>query len=90
MPWPLDNEPIPAEDAETTSTWFTVKTYHKKNVEQREEFYRRDGDGTITVTDGFRFAEYRVETTDGNWPEFRFTSCPGGSADLDSIDLNSC
>jgi hypothetical protein len=70
--------------------WFTVKTYHKKNVEQREIFYRQEGEGEITVTDGFRWAEYRVETNDDDWPQFKFTNCPGGSDDLDSIDLNCC
>jgi hypothetical protein len=90
MVWPLDNEP--AEDAvETESTYWTVKTYYKKNVEQHEYFYNRELKGAeIIVKDGYRFAEYTVETNDGNPPEFNFTQCPGGSDDPDSIDLNSC
>ena len=31
-----------------------------------------------------------METTDGNPPEFVFQACPGGTEDLDSVDLNSC
>jgi hypothetical protein len=71
-------------------TWYTVKTYHKKNVEQHEYFIHRETGATICVKDGYRFAEYNVETNDDNPPEFNFTPCPGGSADADSIDLNSC
>lgn len=88
MPWPLDNEP--AEVEETTSTWFTIKTYYKKSCEQHEYFSHPDYEGRIKVTDGFRFAEYRVETNDGNFPQIDFTSVPGGNDALDSIDLNSC
>ena len=87
MPWPLDNEPEEVTE-ETTSTWWTVKTYYKKNVEQHEHFINRETGGHILVKDGFRFAEYNVETNDGNPPEFNFTQCPGGSDDADSIDLN--
>ena len=71
--------------------WWTVKTYYKKNVEQHEYFLNRKIDGAkIIVKDGYRWAEYSVETSDDNPPEFNFTPCPGGSADADSIDLNSC
>jgi hypothetical protein len=91
MPWPLDNEPAEAVvDAELTSTWWTVKTYYKKNCEQHEHYTHPDYEKPIIVQEGFRWAEFRVETTDGNPPEFEFQACPGGSADLDSVDLNSC
>jgi hypothetical protein len=44
--------------------FWTVKTYHKKNVEQHDHFLRRSGAGKIIVKDGFRWAEFRVETDD--------------------------
>lgn len=89
MPWPFDNEPA-EQSADATSTWWTVKTYYKKNCEQHELFVHDDYANPIRVQEGFRWTEYRVETTDGNPPEFVFQACPGGSADLDSVDLNSC
>ncbi len=67
--------------------FWTVKTYHKKNVEQHEHFLRRSGAGKIIVKDGFRWAEFRVETEDDNFPEFEFTEVPGGNGDVDSLDL---
>jgi hypothetical protein len=70
--------------------WYTVKTYHKKNVEQHEYFRHSETGASILVKDGFRFAEYNVETSDDNPPEFNFTQCPGGNEATDSIDLNSC
>lgn len=75
---------------ETKSKWWTVKTYYKKSCEQHEYFTHSDYNGPIIVKDGFRFCTYNVETNDGEFPQFEFTNCPGGSADLDSIDLNSC
>lgn len=68
--------------------YWTVKTYHKKNCEQREIFLQRDGDGKITVTDGFRWCEYTVETSDDNFPQFEFQVMPGGTPDKDSLDMN--
>jgi hypothetical protein len=69
--------------------WFTVKTYHKKSCEQHEYYVQRTGSGKILVKDGYRFCEYQIETNDDKFPDFKFTNCPGGSADKDSIDLNS-
>lgn len=69
------------------ATW-TVKTYHKKNVEQHEYFVQRTGNGRIKVVDGFRWAEYQVTTTDDNFPEFEFTEVPGGNGAVDSLDMN--
>jgi len=74
---------------ETTSKWWTVRTHYKKSCEQHEYFVQRDGDGRITVTDGFRFCTYNVETNDGEFPKFEFTTVPGGNAAKDSLDLNS-
>jgi hypothetical protein len=93
MAWPYgpDEDVALAEPAtECKSRWWTVKTYYKKSCEQHEYYVQNDGTGRIVVKDGFRSAEYRVETNDGQFPKFDFTNCPGGSADLDSIDLNSC
>lgn len=89
MAWPNGPDDV-NDNVETTSTWWTVKTYYKKNVEQHEHFINRETGGHILVKDGFRFAEYNVETNDGNPPEFNFRQCPGGSDAPDSIDLNSC
>ena len=71
--------------------WYTVRTHYKKSCEQHEHFYHRNIDGAkIIVKDGYRSAEFQVETNDDKFPEFNFTNCPGGSADLDSVDLFSC
>ena len=70
--------------------FWTVKTYHKKNVEQHEHFVQRDGTGRIKVTDGFRWASFRIETDDDNFPQFEFTEVPGGNGAKDSLDLFSC
>ena len=66
-----------------------VKTYHKKNVEQHEHFIQREGNGRIVVKDGFRWATFRVTTTDDNFPEFEFEEVPGGNGDCDSLNLFS-
>ena len=66
-----------------------VKTYHKKNVEQHEYFVQREGEGRIKVTDGFRWATFRVTTTDNNFPEFEFEEVPGGNGAKDSLNLFS-
>ncbi len=74
---------------ESKSKWWTVKTYHKKNCEQHEYFVQREGEGRIKVVDGFRWCTYSVETNDGEFPQFEFTTVPGGNAAKDSIDMNS-
>jgi hypothetical protein len=68
---------------------WTVKTYHKKNVEQHEHFLQRGGNGHIKVIDGFRFAEFTIETSDDEFPDFEFTEVPGGNGAKDSLDLFS-
>ena len=70
--------------------WWTIKTYYKKSCEQIEYFRNRSNDGVVTVRDGYRYAEYRVETDDGEFPDIDFTEVPGGNGQMDSIDLNSC
>ena len=68
--------------------FWTVKTYHKKNVEQHEHFRHRGSDAHIKVIDGYRFAEFTVETDDDEFPKFEFTEVPGGNGDCDSLDMN--
>jgi len=67
--------------------FWTVKTYHKKNVEQHEHFVKRDGNGRIKVIDGYRWAEFTIETDDDEFPQFEFTEVPGGNGAKDSLDL---
>ena len=93
MTWPNgpDEDIAVVEPAtESKSKWWTIKTYYKKSCEQHEHFIQNDGPGRIKVTDGFRFAEYTVETNDGEFPRIEFTTVPGGNGACDSIDLNSC
>ena len=54
MPWPFDNTPAVAEETATTSTWWTVKTYYKKSVEQHEHYTHDDYNNPIVVKEGFR------------------------------------
>jgi hypothetical protein len=69
---------------------WNVCTYHKKNVQEVETYDQREGDGKVTVTNGFRFGEWSVETSDDNPPEFEFTEVPGGDGKKDSIDMLNC
>ncbi|CAB4125934.1 hypothetical protein UFOVP181_304 [uncultured Caudovirales phage] len=71
------------------ATW-TIKTYYKKSCQEVEFWVRREGEGKITVTNGFRFGEWTVETTDDNFPEFEFTEVPGGDGKKDSINMLDC
>ena len=87
MPWPLDNTPESTEPNESKSRWWTVKTYYKKSCEQHEYFVQREGEGRIKVIDGFRFCEFNVETNDGKFPRFEFTTVPGGNDAKDSLDM---
>ena len=91
MAWPNGPDEVTAEvvATESKSKWWTVKTYYKKSCQEVEQFHNRENDGKITITNGFRWCEYNVETNDGEFPKFSFTNCPGGSADKDSMDLNS-
>ena len=68
---------------------WTIRTHYKKSCEQREFFYRREGDGKIISTDGFRRCEYTIETTDDKFPDIQFEEMPNGDGKKDSLDLNS-
>lgn len=68
---------------------WTIRTHYKKSCEQREFFVQREGNGKITVTDGFRRCEYTIETNDDEFPDIQFTEMPNGDGKKDSIDLNS-
>ena len=67
-----------------------VKTHYKKSVQEVETYVQRDGEGKVTVTNGFRWGEWSVETSDDNPPEFEFTFVPGGDGKKDSIDMLNC
>jgi hypothetical protein len=69
--------------------FWTVETYYKKSVEQHEHYVQREGTGRITVTDGYRRATFRVETSDDNFPKFEFVEVPGGDGKKDSLDMYS-
>ena len=69
---------------------WTVKTHYKKNVQEVEMYRLRDSDGKVTVTNGFRWGSWSVETSDDNPPEFEFTFVPGGDGQKDSIDMLNC
>lgn len=71
------------------ATW-TVSTYYKKNVQEVETYNQRNGEGKVTVTNGYRWGNWTVETTDDNPPEFEFTQVPGGDGRKDSIDMLNC
>jgi hypothetical protein len=66
---------------------WTVKTYYKKSVEQHEHYVQREGEGRITVKDGYRSCTFSVETTDDNFPQFEFVEVPGGDGKRDSLDM---
>ena len=69
---------------------WTVKTHYKKNVQEVEKWHQRNGKGSVTVENGFRWGEWEVETSDDNPPEFEFTYVPGGDDLKDSIDMCNC
>jgi hypothetical protein len=69
---------------------WTVKTYYKKNVQEVETWNRVEGEGTMTIINGFRWSEFDVTTSDDNPPEFEFTHVPGGDGRKDSIDMLNC
>jgi hypothetical protein len=89
MSWPFATDET-AVTRETNSTWWKVKTYYKKSCDQIEYLVHSDHNDPIKVHDGFRFAEFDVETNDGNPPEFNWTTVPGGNGAVDSINLYDC
>lgn len=71
------------------ATW-TIRTHYKKSCEQIEYYYNRNIKGArIIVRDGFRRAEFTIETTDDEFPDIQFTEVPGGDGKKDSVDLFS-
>jgi hypothetical protein len=66
---------------------WTVSTYYKKSCQEVEHWVRKNGSGRMTTTNGFRFGEWTVETTDDNPPEFEFTEVPNGDGRRDSLDM---
>jgi hypothetical protein len=71
------------------ATW-TVSTHYKKSCQEVEFWVRREGEGKIIVTNGFRWGTWTVETSDDNPPEFEFTEVPGGDGRKDSINMLDC
>jgi len=70
---------------------WTVSTYHKKSCQEVEQWARREGEGQITVTNGYRFGKWSVETSDDNLPEFEFTEVAGiDDGRKDGIDMLNC
>ena len=69
---------------------WTVSTYYKKSCQEVEHWVQSNGKGKLTVTNGFRFGEWTVETSDDNPPEFEFTEVPNGDGRKDSIDMCNC
>ena len=70
--------------------FWTIRTHYKKSCEQHEYFYNRKIDGAkIVIKDGFRFAEFTIETTDNEFPAIEFGQVPGGDGKTDSVDLFS-
>jgi hypothetical protein len=69
---------------------WTVSTYYKKSCQEVETYHQREGDGKVTVVNGFRYGEWTVETTDENPPEFEFVEVPDGDGRKDSIDMLDC
>ena len=71
------------------ATW-TIRTHYKKSCEQHEYFYHRKIDGArIIIKDGFRRAEFTIETTNDEFPAIEFDQVPGGDGKKDSVDLFS-
>jgi hypothetical protein len=71
------------------ATW-TIRTHYKKSCEQIEYYYNRKIPGAkIIVRDGFRRAEFTIETTDDEFPDIEFNEVPGGDGKRDSLDLFS-
>lgn len=68
---------------------WTIRTHYKKSCEQIEYYYNRKTDGKIIVRDGFRRAEFTIETTDDEFPAVEFDEVPGGDGKKDSLDLFS-
>jgi hypothetical protein len=80
----------PVEDVESEGTWWVVRNIEKTTCAQIDYYSHDDYEDRLIVQDGFRWCEYRVQTSDGNPPNFEFTFVPGGDGKKDSINLNDC
>jgi len=65
-----------------------VSPLYKKSCEEHEH-YTKDGMTIIRKT-GYRGADFYVETSDDNPPEFEFDFVPGGDGSKDSINMYNC
>jgi hypothetical protein len=65
-----------------------VSPLYKKSCEEHE-LYTKDGITIIRKT-GYRGADFYVETSDDNPPEFEFDFVPGGDGSKDSINMYNC
>ena len=66
---------------------WTIRTHYKKSCEQHEHFYNAGADGKIIAKALFRSAEFKIETSNSDFPNFEFTETPGGDGKVDSVDL---
>lgn len=64
-----------------------VSTKEKKSVEEHE-MWEKDGQVIVRVN-GFRWGTWDVTTDDDDPPEFEREATPGGTDDLDSVDMYS-
>ena len=62
-----------------------VSTREKKSVEEHE-MWEKDGQ-TIVRVSGFRWGTWTVTTDNDEPPDFERTVTPGGTDDLDSVDM---
>lgn len=69
-------------------TKWTLKNYHKKNIEEYQYFVKNEE--TIICKTNWRWGAWSIETSDNNPPHFEFTYLPGGDGNPDSIDMNNC
>jgi len=90
MAWPNGPDETNTSQEEVKTTTWRVRTYYKKSCEQHEYFTHPDYESPLIIKDGFRFAEFYVETNDGKIPNFEFTETPGGNGAKDSVNLFSC
>ena len=66
-----------------------VKTHYKKSCQERE-IWTHPTHGTMTRVNGYRFAEFEVETNDDEPPKFEFDYVPDGDGKKDSINMYDC
>ena len=80
----------PVEEISDDGTWWVVKNLVPATCAQIDYQSHDDYSGRLTVQDGFRWCEYRIQTKDNLPPNFEFVTIPGGDGNKDSINLNDC